>query len=545
MKLPRIHPLSVAALCMVCLFAIYAYRPTISFAESIQIFATVAPDVDDFQLELAGPDNTNPIGPDSVLTFTLKYGSYLSQATDLVVVQISWTQGQLDDGQIINVLEYVEGSASTAFGNAQPIIDLTNRTITWQISPLPPGVNHSLSWQLRTKSVPLTQPASFTVSASLISPGLEKQAIPLEYIYLYTAPVITPTPTPVNPTTTPMPPATGGLFNPIIDLINKLVPVATTVTQVTQTIAEHGGAIVATPIPVLLILIPAIAQIAALLGQVPWWQIIPLVTALFWSRPKRPWGLIYDTETKQPIDPAIITLTSASSEQRTTLSDFYGRYQFLVEPGVYELSVKKSHYQFPSQQLNGQQDDGIFSNLYFGGPITINEVDAITYNIPLDPVTSDWNQTQKQHHHYPGKRHLISEWLFWLGLAWSILMFSLSASLVNAIVLGMYLILLGLRWLQRLRSPWGVVYDQYGYPMAGAVVSITNINNPLVKRPPVVTNQSGRYAFLVERGMYQLNVAVNSRDAQSLPNPGPMVEVKKPQGHIALDLTVSDTKHKS
>ena len=124
-------------------------------------------------------------------------------------------------------------------------------------------------------------------------------------------------------------------------------------------------------------------------------------------------------------------------------------------------------------------------------------------------------------------------------------MCSLSVTMINVVVLGMYIVLLLLRWLQRLRSPWGTVYNQHGQPIAGAAVSLTNVNNPLVKRPPVVTNSNGRYAFLVDKGQYQLHVALKSEGTYSAPTPGPTVEIKSKHGHVTTDLTVENTDQKA
>ena len=546
MLLRRIFKLLLTSLVIALIGIIscsYLWPSTIR-AETIQIFATVAADAFDFQLELDGPEQPGPHDPNSVLTYTLTYGSYLSTPTDMIVIQVTWSQAQSPNNQeLVDLLEYVEGSATPALGNAQPVIDLVNRTITWQISPMPSSADQVVSWQLRTKSLQLPGNFTFSISASLIGPGLEKQASPLSYSYAYTAPTPTPTLTP-SPTVTPTspgdkPPSSGS------NLLDQLGPLITNIINVAESIAKDGGSLVVVPIPLLFVLVPAIAQIVTLLSQVPWWQIIPLLAALFWSRPRKPWGVVYDSATKQPIDPAIITLTNSRGEERTTLSDFYGRYQFIVEPGTYELTVKKVHYLFPSQLLNGRKDDGVYEDLYFGGKITINDADAITYNIPLDPVAPDWNQNQKRRSERAARRQQVWQWLFWIGLAWSIIMCSVAASLLNIVVLGMYIILLLLRWLQRLRSPWGTVYNQQGQPIAGAAVSLADVNNPLVKRPPVVTNSNGRYAFLVDKGRYQLNVALKSGETYSAPTPGPVVEIKSNHGHITTDLTVENTDQKA
>lgn len=557
----RYGSLFLTFLLILCFYTIQTISPTVSRAESIQLFATIAADPDDFQLELSGPAQPGPYGPESILTFTVNYGSYLTHQTDVIVIQVSWNNEQLSNGQATGLLEYVENSATSGLNGATPVVDIQNRSITWQISPVPPGTDHQVSWQLQLKNVQLANGIGFSIHSTLIGPGIEKPASPLNYTYSFLSPIVTPTPSPslqptpasTTPTITPSgqqgpsvvsptPHPPGNTPGIITKLLESITPLLDNIAEFTDSVAEGGGVIVAAPIPLLLILIPAIAQVVTLISQIPWWQILPLLTALFWSRPKRPWGVVYDSVTKQPIDPAIITLIKPTGEKKVVLSDFYGRYQFLVDPGTYELTAKKVHYQFPSQQLKGQDYDGVYSHLYFGGKFTIREEDAITYNIPLDPISPDWNQLQKNKHDYSQAWHKISVWLFRVGFVWSIVMFSASITILNGIVLAMYIVLIILRWLQKLRSPWGVVYDQQGKPIIGAAVSIIDLDNPEVTRPPVITGNSGRYVFLVEKGRYQLQVAVKSDNKYLTPSPGPEIEVDKRQGHIAVDLTVSTSE---
>src|SRR5690606_31561758 len=127
-------------------------------------------DADDFQLELQPPASPPPYGAGSILTYTLIYGSYLAQPTDVIVLQVSWSQGQSEQAcnTVADSLEYVNGSASPALGKAEPVVALVGRTITWQTSPVPPATNRPVSWQLRTTSNPhLTSPFLFPISAKL------------------------------------------------------------------------------------------------------------------------------------------------------------------------------------------------------------------------------------------------------------------------------------------------------------------------------------------------------------------------------------------
>ncbi len=64
--------------------------------------------------------------------------------------------------------------------------------------------------------------------------------------------------------------------------------------------------------------------------------------------------------------------------------------------------------------------------------------------------------------------------------------------------------ILGLR---KKRRPWGVIYNSFDKrPLAGAVVKIIEVNSGNVRETRVTDNQ-GRFGFLVEKGKYELTVA--------------------------------------
>jgi hypothetical protein len=48
-----------------------------------------------------------------------------------------------------------------------------------------------------------------------------------------------------------------------------------------------------------------------------------------------PWGVVYDSVTKRPLDPAYVVLKNLQGKQiASAITDLDGRYGFLVEPGV-------------------------------------------------------------------------------------------------------------------------------------------------------------------------------------------------------------------
>jgi hypothetical protein len=122
-----------------------------------------------------------------------------------------------------------------------------------------------------------------------------------------------------------------------------------------------------------------------------------LLGFLGFRRKQRPWGTVYNAQTKQPLDPAYVTLMNESGEEvASAITDPDGRYGFVVDPGTYTLKAAKTHFTFPSTTMQGKTKDELYTDLYFGEPITITERgEVITKNIPMDPMGDDWNEAAK------------------------------------------------------------------------------------------------------------------------------------------------------
>jgi hypothetical protein len=112
---------------------------------------------------------------------------------------------------------------------------------------------------------------------------------------------------------------------------------------------------------------------------------------------------------------------------------------------------------------------------------------------------------------------------------------------INVTIAGLYALLaIGMFW-YRQQHPWGVIRDAKHQPLAGAVITLNDINNPLLHRPPVVTTAAGRYAFLVDKGHYQLSIARRRNGGEVWPvAASPVINQTKPQGHIARNITVTN-----
>ncbi len=191
------------------------------------------------------------------------------------------------------------------------------------------------------------------------------------------------------------------------------------------------------------------------------------ILVLLTLRSKRKfWGIVYDSVTKQPLDPAIVKLAYlGSNEVETCVTDMEGHYGFLAHPGKFKLLAKKTNYLFPSQTLSGDSD-GIFDHLYHGEFFELRgDSEVVAPNIPMDPVGTDWNQQAKisvvNTHPYLHSliRRLIGT-LFWFGFIF-VMVFFVAYFRLHVLYLWaalvVYIMLFLLAWLLPDVRLWGIV----------------------------------------------------------------------------------------
>lgn len=117
-----------------------------------------------------------------------------------------------------------------------------------------------------------------------------------------------------------------------------------------------------------------------------------IISAIYnWLKKIKPWGIIYNSQTKQPVVLATVRLFSADDKKllQTIVTDQEGRFNFLVQPGSYYLEVVKEGFHFPSRIVTGEQD-GKYSNLYQGRILKVDKENAFLHpNIAFDPVSKE------------------------------------------------------------------------------------------------------------------------------------------------------------
>lgn len=188
----------------------------------------VPPRPSDLQLMTSiNPDNPTYAQAEDI-EVEITYGSSLNFAAPMTIVG-KWSQGTIE-GQPYpseDILDYVVGSATSAYGSTAPVIDSVNRTVTWTVSSFPAQLtDQTVSFHLKTNfNYTASQNVSFTIGAYLTDSETTINATDITRIYQYnplgptptptSTPVLTPTSSPSTgttststPTSTPIPTAT-------------------------------------------------------------------------------------------------------------------------------------------------------------------------------------------------------------------------------------------------------------------------------------------------------------------------------------------------
>jgi len=299
--------------------------------------------------------------------------------------------------------------------------------------------------------------------------------------------------------------------------VKKIVntPIGSAVTKVASTAGAVGGAAVAASVFIFspasifeLFLIPA--------------RLLAIILAGFGlKRKKISWGVVYDSQTKQPLDPAYVVLKDLQGKDiASAITDLDGRYGFLAAPGMYQLLANKTNYAFPSQTLAGKTNDEIYGNLYFGGPIELKNIgDAIIKNIPMDPVKFDWNEFAKKNKNL---MKFYSKWnavlvkttniFFVVGFVVAFVAFLAAPYPYNTIIMGFYLVLLLLRMFGIKPKPYGFVMDKTtGFPLPFAILRIMDpqSNREITYK---ISDKYGRYYCLLPNGKYYVKIEKKQPD---------------------------------
>ncbi len=234
-----------------------------------------------------------------------------------------------------------------------------------------------------------------------------------------------------------------------------------------------------------------------------------------------PWGVVYDSVTKQPLDPAyVVLLDKNGNEVASCITDLDGRYGFVAEPGVYTIVATKTNYSFPSRKLHGMRGDELYGNLYFGHDIEITKSGSIiASNIPLDPINFDWNEFAKRDQHLMKFFNARDVWLgrlsnvlFWAGSLFSVYAVIVSPTGYNIAIVGLSLFVYILRTLGLQSYPKGSIFEGLTKnPLPFSILRVygEGSTNELYHK---VADRTGRYYAIVPNGKYRAIIEKKNAD---------------------------------
>ena len=260
-----------------------------------------------------------------------------------------------------------------------------------------------------------------------------------------------------------------------------------------------------------------------------------LMVALGIRKRNLPWGTVYDSITKQPLDPAYVVLKDMNgNEVATSITDLDGRYGFLVPAGRYVMSAGKTNYSFPSKKLFGKTNDELYQDLYFSEVIELKEGGVISKNIPMDPIKFDWNEFAKKDKKlmkFFSKRDIwisrIINLFFYLGFIITVVVLFASYSTYNLVIFCIYILMFVLKnTILKPRSYGRIKEKETDAPSSFAIMRVfaNGTEREIVHK---VADKTGKYFCLVPNGLYYTKIENKNDDESYSPALiSPPIEVK-------------------
>jgi hypothetical protein len=258
----------------------------------------------------------------------------------------------------------------------------------------------------------------------------------------------------------------------------------------------------------------------------------------FWKK-FHPWGTVYDSVTKAPVDPAYVELFDTEGIQKAeAITDLDGRYGFLVPEGNYTLTVRKVNYTFPATHRSLTGNDVLYTNLYYGGPLAVSA--TVAADVPMDPVGFDWNQYEKMRTKQTSFIHRIDPYVaylldafFYVGIIIAVWQLVVVHDIFSTIIFISYVVL-GIVRFYRGKPPLYGLIEKNGAPLSFGLVKVYRENYEFMTK---VTDAYGRYIAIVPKGNYR--ISVEERVAADVYEQVYQTQVNAKKGYINKQIRLS------
>ncbi len=302
-----------------------------------------------------------------------------------------------------------------------------------------------------------------------------------------------------------------------IKVLISLIPEG--VIKTIQELAPISAAVVATALPVA----TALAVGAQFGGSLSLQLFLKLLQSLGLLPAGKPQGIVFNSETFQPVSFALLTIYSENSDNQiseTVVTDVDGVYRGIkLASGLYRIVVSHQDYTFPSTKKRPPYMQ--FKDYYLGEVFNVtSENEQQLFLIPVDPKVKSQKTAFKTKLRVllSGFTRIIKHLTIPLFII-SAILFTVFPTIWNGIVLLFYLVLVlqKLIWLTKRPIITGIVVDKDKKPLENAVVRIIDPNtNQLVT--VLTTSKSGQFKVYADKGIYHLEVIMTGYVWQEIAN---------------------------
>jgi len=306
----------------------------------------------------------------------------------------------------------------------------------------------------------------------------------------------------VSATSTPLQKVSAGISNATVR-VSYGIKVARKVLQSPQ--AQAVSTVAApTVLALTLVNVASTMSLFNLLAYLQFFFTQPIL--LLGRRRRRKWGVVYNSLTKQPIDLAIVRLIHHKTHLvvQTKVTDKQGRFLFSMKKGSYMIEIVKPGYTFPSTYLAGRKEDVNFLDLYHGDVLNLKKSATIAVNVPLDPTSVEETPRRVLIKKFTKRlRHAVAFSGVLIGMVVLVITPTLATAVLMLAQVGIYLLFRRLALPAKSKS-WGLTFDaKTRKPLGGVIVRIFDKKfNKLLESQ--VTDQNGKYGFIVRRNTYYL-----------------------------------------
>ncbi len=227
----------------------------------------------------------------------------------------------------------------------------------------------------------------------------------------------------------------------------------------------------------------------------------------FKKRPK-PWGTVYDSNTKKPLPFARVeVLNEQSRKLQTTIADANGRYGFLISNQISNVKLRAylSGYNFPPKNEPSILEQKLYPNIYYGE--TINTLTgSANFDLPMEP-----KEKQVSRSFYFGISSiklnnfltLTADVVFALGATLGLINCLVNPNIFSFSVLALIILTFLLRNLGFRLKPFGLTKDQQTSQILP--FSFVSLHKNSGERTNfTVSDDVGRYFLLTQKGNYLL-----------------------------------------